>query len=217
MSVFGDFGITESAFTALVFLYSSLFWVLALISALLFYVRGYGIYKMSRKLEIKGKWRGFVPFLNVWALGDLAAAGNAKRVVLKKIFTSFYLLYIIFSFAASVLSVSPLVSLLFEADFAVANGTDINPEIFTTFTLPFALIIISAVFCLIYRILRLACCYNIYKLFSEKYAVLFTVLSLFIPLLEAVFIYSVSSKEPFGKEEESFSESETGFRIYDEE
>jgi len=217
MSVFGDFGITESAFTALVFLYSALFLILTVISAVLFYLRAYGIYKMSRKLEIKGKWRGFVPFLNNWALGDLSAAGNAKKVVLKKVFTSVYLLYIISTLAAVVLTVPRLVSLLFAADAAVAAGQEINPEIFNSFTLPFILFIISAVLCFISKILTFACCYNIYKIFSEKNAVIFTVFSFIIPLLEAVFIYSVSSKEAFGSENQITLEDETGFRIYNEE
>ena len=217
MSIFSDFGITESAFTALVFLYLALFLIIFLISAVLFYLKGYGIYKMCRKLEIKGKWRGFVPFLNVWAIGDLAAVGNAKKIILKKLLTIFYLGMIFFSALSAIVSVSPLVKLLFAADIAVANGTELNPDIFYSFNLTFVLIIIAFICCLIYRIARIICCFNIYKVFSSKNAVIFTALAIIFPVLEPFFIYSASSNEPFSADKKEYTESETGFHIYNEE
>ena len=78
--IFSDFGITENKLLALVVLCLLLSFFVLVCKMVLFYLKGYGIYRMSQKLKIRRSWYGYVPFANVYALGKLADyLTNGKR------------------------------------------------------------------------------------------------------------------------------------------
>ncbi|MBR4072365.1 MAG: hypothetical protein IKK24_00355 [Clostridia bacterium] len=216
MSIFSDFGITEKAFSALILLYSALLLILLFVAGLLFYLKGYGIYKMSRKLGIKRSWRGFVPFLTVNAFGDLASAKDKKDVMKKFVTVSFYLTFLLV-LAAYISSVFSLTNLLFEADKAVAAGKELDPNIFTNYNISVIFVGLAFVSYLVYKISILISSYKIFNTFCSKNAALFSVISFVLPFLLPFFMYSACKNEPESfAQEENESEFEMGFRIYNE-
>jgi len=191
-----NFGLTPENLTVLIFLYISLFLIVAVIGIILFYIKGFGIYKMSRNLKIKRSWYGFVPFLNVFAFGRLSDAVNFKKTNNRALLIAVYTLKTILSIAFFVLLVSASVELLFAADKAVLKGEKLNSDIFYTFAPAFYMLSGCVILGLLYGIVNAVCAAKIYKLFGEKSAAIKAVIGFFIPITIPFFIYSVCKNDP---------------------
>jgi len=215
MSVFSDFGITQEAFSTLILLYSALFAIFLLVVLTLFYLRGYAIYKMARKSGVKGSWRGFIPFANVSAFGDIAE--NSGKRDIKNFLNISYFATIIFSVFSYGFSVVSFTKLLFAADKAVAMQTELNPNIFFEFKMPFIFFILSVVFYILYRVAVLIACINIFKSFSPSSAIAFSVIGFILPITLPFFMYAACKNEPqFFQIKKVEEDEEMGFRIYNE-
>lgn len=191
-----NFGLSVENLTALILLYSLLFLVIAVIGAVLFFLKGFGIYKMSRALKIKRSWYGFVPFLNIFAFGRLADATNRKQTNNRALITAVYILKTLLAFIFAVLFVIALVELLFAADKAVFNGEKLDSDVFYVFKTTFFVLCATFIFKIIYAIITAVYAAKIYKLFGVRTANLNAVLGFIFPVLLPFFVYAVSKNDP---------------------
>lgn len=202
-----NFGLTEGAVTTLIFLYAALFILIISAALILFYLKGFGIYKMSRSLKIKRSWQGFVPFLNVAAFGKIADASSSKKSSYKKTLLTLYILKILSAVAFLAVLVSFLVKLFFAADSAVFNNTDLNSKIFLKAIPAVICFCVNVLFCLIYNIVNAVCAVKVYNKFGEKAAALKGFIGFLIPITFPCFVYSICKNDPFLQTENSDEDS----------
>lgn len=185
-----DFGLTETAVSTLLLLYSFLFLILAAVGVFLFFLKGYGIYKISKKLNISNSWYSFAPITNSIALGKIADKVTNKKSAYKNAFLVLYIIKLVLSVAFLALALLFAVKLLFAADLAVLNGEKLDPAIFKETLLPLVAFILAVLFALIYAVLKTVCAAKIYKALGSKYAVLNAVIGFIIPITFPFFVYS---------------------------
>lgn len=207
-----NFGLTPENLTALIFLYLSLFLIVGVIGIILFYIKGFGIYKMSRNLKIKRSWYGFVPFLNIFAFGRLSDAANSKKTNNRALLITVYTLRTLFGIAFFVLLISASVELLFAADKAVFKGEKLDSDIFYSFAPAFYMLCVSVLLYLLYGIINAVCAAKIYKLFGDSSAVLKAVIGFFIPITIPFFIYSFCKNDP-ANQQKAFKYDDAVFSI----
>lgn len=181
---------------ALIFLYALLFLAVAIIGVALFYIKGFGIYKMSRNLKIKRSWYGFVPFFNIFAFGRLSDAANSKKTNNRTLLVTIFVFKILLFIAFLVFTVIFAVELLFAADAAVFNGEKLDSEIFYAFTPAFYLLCVTVFFEILYRIVTAVCAAKIYKFFGVKSYVVSAVVGFFLPILIPFFVMSACKNDP---------------------
>lgn len=195
-----NFGLNPQNLTALIFLYISLILIVAVIGITLFYVKGFGIYKMSRNLKIKRSWYGFVPFFNVFAFGRLADAANEKKTNNRSLLVVLYILKTILYVAFFLVLIIFAVNLLFAADEAVLKGEKLDSDIFYALSPAFYLLCVSVVLDILYGIVNAVCAVKVYKLFGVKSPVAIAVIGFFIPFTIPFFVCSVCKNEPHNKQ-----------------
>lgn len=209
---FADFGLTEANVTALVFLYILLFSLILLGMAVLFYLKGFGIYKMSRKLKIKRSWYGFLPIFGVFAFGRIADSAQRKKTGYRNGLISLYAISRITGIVSAVLALAFSVKLLFAADTAVFGGVELNPDIFKGLMPAVIMLVVSLVFTVTYWVLNSICAAKVYKLFGLNASKLKAVLGFIIPILLPCFVYSVCKNDP-NEAKPSFKNDDSVFSI----
>ncbi|MCQ2455615.1 MAG: hypothetical protein MJ090_05710 [Clostridia bacterium] len=167
--------------------------VLMAFSVLLYALRTIGIYNMSRTARFYNSWYAFIPFFSSFAFGRLAGI-NKKRdktkyakslTVLQIISATSFVVSFVWGLAVSV-------DILFAADDALLNNTQIAAENVKNIIFPAALMLISVFTKTIYHIIKLVCAWKIYCIFSKNNAVVLIFFSIIIPLLIPAFIFSIS-------------------------
>lgn len=191
-----DFGLTEAAVTTLVFLYIFLILFILFCVAVLFYLKGFSIYKMSRKLKIKRSWYGFLPFFNIYAFGRIADSAEIKKSEHRKSLITVYALSRLAVISYTVSAIVFSVKLFFAADTAVFQGKELDPEIFGGLIPSIIVFAVSAILTIIYYIINSVCAAKIYRLFGINAAKTKAVLGFFIPLFVPIFLYSACKGEP---------------------
>lgn len=191
-----DFGLTHSSVTALIILYLSLFILIFSCILALFYIKGFGIYKISRKLKIKRSWYGFLPFANIFAFGRISDVTSKKKSHYGAWLTFLYSVSRILMAVFVVLGIIFAVKLLFAADKALFEEKELDAKIFKGLLAPVLCLLLSALFNLFYWIVNTFCAVRVYRLFGASHPVAFAVLGLFIPILFPCFVNSVCKNDP---------------------
>lgn len=185
-----DFGLTETAVSALILLYSFLFLILAAVGIFLFFLKGYGIYKMSKKLGVKSSWYSFAPITNSIAFGKIADKVTNKKSAYKNTLLALYVIKFVLTLVFLTFTLLFLVKLFFAADLAVLNGVKLDPAIFKEALLAVVVFILAVLVALIYAVVKTVCAAKIYKALGCKYAVLNAVIGFLIPVTFPFFAYS---------------------------
>lgn len=189
-----DFGLTQSLVSTLMLLYSFLAFILFASLVFLFFLRGFGIYKISKKLNCDNGWYAFAPILNGMALGDAADKvskdSNFKNLLLAVRLIKL-LLNIIFAAAAIVFSVK----LLFAADLAVLNGVKLDSAIFKDAIFTVVVFVFSILSAIFYGVLNMLCAIKIYNALNVNLAVLKAVIGFILPFTFPFFVYLAVKEE----------------------
>ena len=185
-----DFGLTETAVSTLALLYSFLFLILAAAGVFLFFLKGYGIYKMSKKLGVRGSWYSFAPITNSIAFGKIADKVTNKKSAYKNALLALYVIKLILTVLFLSLTLLFAVKLLFAADLAVLNGEKLDPAIFKEALSAVIFFVLTVLFTLVYGIVKTVCAAKIYKALGCKYPVLNAVVGFIFPVTFPFFAYS---------------------------
>lgn len=187
---FTDFGLTESTVSTLIILYSFLIFVLAGAFLFLFFLKGFGIYKMARKKGMENSWYSFVPITNCMIFGAVADKANEKRSGYKNILLFLYIIKFVFGVAFVLFSLLFSVKLLFAADLAVLNGVKLEPTIFKSAIPALICLALTVLLSLFYGILKAVCAAKIYKSFGNNFSVLKAVIGFILPFTFPFFAFS---------------------------
>ena len=198
-----NFGLSVENLTALILLYALLFLVIAVIITVLFYLKGFGIYKMSRTLKIKRSWYGFVPVLNVFALGRLADVADKKDTNIRKTILTLYILKTVLSVVFTVFLISGLVEVLFAADAAVFEGEKLKSDVFYCLAPAFYLLCGAVILNFVYQIVNAICAAKIYSVFGASAPKFNAMLGFILPIFIPFFIYTVSKNDPIEQKSNS--------------
>lgn len=172
----------------------------SVISLILFVIRGFALFDMSKGLNIKNAWMGFVPVLSVFALGKIAenyekkdGTKASKQGIVLLIFN---ILQYIAVFVFIVLAVISAIKIYGFADTAIINETVMDLSMFMSLVpviiCYFVLLAISVVFTVLFYIAL----YRIYSVFDSKNAILYTVLSVFFSFLQPIFLFLIRKNAP---------------------
>lgn len=131
-----------------------LLFIITIMGLILYFLQAYGLYKMAEKLELENSWLAFLPFTNLYIMGQITGPFNLAGVEVRQP----ELVLPLLSLASVVLNGIPLIGLL--ASIAAA-------------------------------ILGIGTLYFIFKRYNPTSAVLYTVLSVIIPPLGAVFVFQL--------------------------
>ena len=208
-----DFGITENKLFALTVLYFLLFALLSALALAFFYLKGFGIYKMSRKLNIKKSWYAFLPFANIYAFGRVADFSGKGKSFYRKVLTVIYCLSVIFSVAGLLLGFKFAVKLLFAADAALYAGTALNPNIFEGLLPTVLSILIALILNILYGILSAVAAFKIYKRFNLSAPLFSAVFGFIIPLLVPCFLYTACKNDPVDSDYDDSDDDGSVFKI----
>lgn len=193
-----DYGYSPEPFAMLFVLFILLFAVAAVLGAIIYIIHALAYYEMSKKLQLKRDWYGFVPFFRDMACGNIASGREKSRfgrllAVFSALYACFSLIFIAF-FGVS------FINLVFEADSAMLNGlSELPKDAFLTFNsliIPAALMLVTGI---AYKVMRLIGEFRIYRKFAPSSAVLFLILGIIIPVLTPIFLFSIRKSSPVGE------------------
>lgn len=145
--------------------------------------QGIGIMKMHEKLGLKNGWFAFIPILNQYALGKVAeqyVKANGKKSAK-------------FSIILPVVSVISLVisgAIVFLGGFLMAifpDASEIIEAVISLISYPISIGLSIFVYVALWRV---------YAIFSNKNATLFTILSIFISVVQPFLVFAIRNNDP---------------------
>ncbi len=174
-----------------------------LVSIFTYLFTAFGIYSMGKKLGVSNPWLSFIPFANVYAFGKIAEHYIKRDGRPSAKFSKILLIFqIIISVLALVLVVAILVNFVLEA----ISNPDINAyfesEEFAenglfTFVLPAIFGLLGLfVLSIVYLVINYVALWRIFAIFDPDTATLYLVLSIFVSILQPIFIFILRNREP---------------------
>ncbi|MCQ2440795.1 MAG: hypothetical protein MJ076_02720 [Clostridia bacterium] len=189
-----DLGIKAETIKVLVYLFSAFITIGAVVALLLWIVRALGLYNMALKVGNRKSWYAFLPFLNLSLTGKMAGNYRGKKG-LDSWLLFFYIIFFVLAIIATVMLTAGFVDLLFSAEEAYANDTEISVDALRPIIYAFAVYFCSLFFFIIYRIFMYVCLYSLYDEFDHKNRIVFIVLSILFNPLVPFFLLSASKKK----------------------
>lgn len=170
------------------------------VALIMFVLKALAIFKMSKSLNLKNGWISFVPFLSIVEFGRVAqkyvrknGAASAKFSVVLPII---YLLQtVLIGVFFSVLGKS-LYKIVNSVAQVMVEETELTKDVFSSFV--YVIILFFAIFgvAIAYKISYYVALWRIYAIFNEKNAALFTVLGIFLGLLNPIFLFVIRNRKP---------------------
>ncbi len=195
-----DLGLNVQYLKTLVYLFSAFCVILAVVAFLLWIVRSLGLYNMSLKVGNKNSWYAFLPFLNLSLTGKMAGNYRGKRGY-DKLLLFFYTVFFILALLSTVMLSAGFVDLLFDAEKAYANNTQLDVLALKPIIQAFMLYLCSLLFFIVYRIIMFVCLYSLYDEFDHRNRKLYIILSVIIYPLVPFFLLSASKKQDMSYED----------------
>lgn len=172
----------------------------SIIGLVLFILKGFSIYEMSKRLGIKKAFLGFIPLVSVFAFGRVAEKYQKADGSKSAKFGALLLILNILQYIVLIVFIVLVVIAAFEiynfAELAVLEDTVMELSMFAS-VIPviisyFVLFSISLAFTILYYVAFFRVC----KIFDDKDAVLFTVLSVVFSFLMPIFLFVIRKNKP---------------------
>lgn len=218
MRTLEDFGLSPQPVKMLAVLVMAFILIGGLLCLVFYVMKALGIYDMSKKCGIRNRWYAFVPLLNAYTLGRLAEKYQNKNgksaKYLKVILPVLYAVVAVLLIISTVMGVLGGISLLFDADKALADEKQLEEEAFTQLFSAFVPLLMSVFFIIVKRIVTFIALFKIYSAFDYKNAVVLLIFSiLFNSVLVPVFLFSIRKKEPCLSYDERAGEEFSNFNF----
>lgn len=179
----------------------------AVVFFVLFTFQAIGLYAMAKKQNVKGKWRAFVPFVNVYLIGRLTGPCDVFGIKMKR--TGLYamlsqIVAVIFSLCAML---AEFYLFCFEGETMLvdASGYAIWESLGKLGMIAYRYYSISeyliAVPSLLQSVLFFVLVMGLYKKYSAKNYLMLSWLELFVPLSRYIVIFVLRNKKPIDFDE----------------
>ncbi len=189
-------GLNSFNIKALVLLYSLVALILFFLAAVLYIMKTLGVYNMSETAELNNGWFSFFPFFFDVKASQLANLKN--RTKKNNAFLTVHILSCVFGVLGFIACLYSFVDTVFIADKALLAGKTYDVAAVKPLIIPFVLMGIALFFKLIYVIIGYVYFYKILSNFSRQNALLITVISIVLPILIPVFLFSVRNNRISG-------------------
>lgn len=198
-----DYGFSPEPFSTLFILIVLLLGVVFVIGLIIYALKAVAYYDMSKTLQIKSEWFGFIPFLRDISCGNIAEGKQKSRYGVTLIALS--IVYTVFSLIYVCILGTVLINMIFEADSAMLKGLSELPKeymesAFKTLIVPSVLMMVSGV---AYKVMRIIGEFRIYRKFAPSSAVAFLILGIIIPVLTPFFMFSIRKNLPAEEKSET--------------
>lgn len=196
---YGSYGLEGSLQGLLVF-YGVLLFLLFAIAVANYLFKGFGLYGMAKKMNVKYPWLAFIPFASNYLQGELSGDVTVGKKTVKNI----GLWTLLVPIAVGVITFIMLFVFLFTSIFSIAIQAERMNELIIGagfyFSLLFVVLIavvLSAAESLLFGVVR----YQIHKKYTDDiWAVIHMIIGLFIPLYQSVYFFVLRNRYPKGME-----------------
>ncbi len=165
-------------------------YIIILLAALAVYImRSIALTHIGKRRNIKAPWLIWIPVANAWALGALADEYD-NRNGLKRHFRVILLVLSILISGGFIALIGNMIGSVFELEalssVSFVHEYEIMGEALELFVDIYSCVIIIALASTVYSALLYICLYKLFESLDSSHCVLFFVLSIFIPVFEAI-------------------------------
>lgn len=169
-----------------------------IVNVILYFLKGVGLFKISKNLGLKKEWLSFVPILSTFSFGKIAEQyvkmNGKKSAKFGKILLILNILQIIVSIAMYLIMIY---SVAFSLEYVETGVRDEN--IFKTqaiLLIAADVVIFLSLFALTlaYRIVYHIAFWRVCAIYSNKKATVFTILSIPLRFLVEIFVFAIRNK-----------------------
>lgn len=170
------------------------------ISLLFLILRGFGLYNMCKKLNIRNAWLSYIPITADYIMGKIAA-GYIKKDGRKSADFSvpFLILSILKAICLGVLMVvgaGMIFSIASSALNAVQNDTEMTADMFSSIIPFLSVYLITFAVAVAQMIIYYIVLWRIFAIYDYNNATIFLILSIFFGFLAPIFIFIIRNYEP---------------------
>lgn len=171
----------------------------AIICVALFILRGFGIFNISKRMELKNPWICFIPVADTYALGRIAE--KYQRADQKKP-TNFKMLLPIMNTIGYVLAVI-FISLLFSAISSVLDSAKLAIEADKEMTMAdfkvlipvFIVYLFALTSFIVFKVLYFISLWRVYAIFNKAMATRYIILSVLFSFLIPFFLFALRNDD----------------------
>lgn len=211
-----DFSVLGDAFPALSGVVLTVYGIAlafsGIVGLILYILRAFGIYEMSKSLGVKGSVLAFIPVLNVLTFGNTAEKYIKKNGTKSAKFGVWLLiLYILVRILLTVfivLSVFAVSQIIMNVENAVSADSAITFEMFSSLIPAIAVYFVTLALAIVYEVVYYVALWRIFAIFSKDNATTFTVLSVLFGFLAPIFLFIHRKNAPQNAEAPFFTVTE---------
>lgn len=174
--------------------------VALIFSLILFILKAFALFKMSKTMNLKNAWLSFVPILSVIEFGRVSqkyvkkdGSNSAKFAVALPILyllQTAFLVGFVYTFGNSIYEIVNSVAQVMVEESTLTKG------IFSSLIYVLILFLVLFGIAFAYQITYYVALWRIYAIFNERNAALFTIFSIFFSFLIPVFLFVIKNKKP---------------------
>ncbi|MBR7131933.1 MAG: hypothetical protein IKD04_00210 [Clostridia bacterium] len=208
-----NFSLIEEAFPAIsgaiLTIYGITLTFSGIVGLILYILRAFGIYDMSKTLGVKGSVLAFIPVLNVLTFGRVAQKYQKKNGTKSaKLGAWLLILYILVRILLAVfilLSIFAVSQIIANVENAVSADSAVTFEMFSSLIPVIAVYFVALALAVVYEVVYYVSLWRIFAIFTRDNATTFTVLSVLFGFLAPIFLFIHRKNAPQSIQEPFFT------------
>jgi len=161
----------------------------------LFLLQGFGLYEMSKTLELKNPWLAFIPIVSVFSLGRVGQKyikqDGTRSAKFGAILLCLYIVEYVLAIAFIVMFIVAIVLIVSNAESVIASDAGMTLQMFSSLIPVIILYFITMAVAIACSILYYIVLWRVYSIFDAPNATLFIVLSIFFNFLPPIFLFVI--------------------------
>lgn len=186
--------------TGFLTIYSLIGFFTSIIGLVLFVIKGFAIFDMSKKLNLKKNYLGFIPVVSVFAFGRIAEKYRKKDGSKSAKFSVILLIFNILQYLLAIVFIAVTIYAVIEIYGFAENAIikDVSMELYMFSSLIPVIICYFILFAVsvAYTVLTYVSFWRICEFFNKRNATLYTFLSVIFPFLMPIFLFIIRKNEP---------------------
>ncbi len=183
---------------AFLVLYGFIFSISGLLGLVLFVLKGFGLYEMSKTLELKNPWISFVPVVSVFSLGrvgqNYVKQDGTRSAKFSIALIVLYILQFVFAIGFLIALIFAVVEIVSNAQNVLDTNSAMTLQMFYSLIPAIILYFVTLAFAIAYSIVYYIALWRVFAIFEHENATMFTVLSIFFKFLPPIFLFLIRKK-----------------------
>ena len=191
-------------FSAFLGVFGAVYGIVAIFSSVIglvmYLLKAFGIYNMSKSLGINNAWFSFIPLVNTYTFGKVAESYKLKSGKKSAKFGFWLLVLNILQVIAVIALIVTLILLVAGIasveDGMIEDSAALRAEIISAI-IPFVVAyFLTLAIAITLTVVRYVALWRIYDVFSKNNATLFIILSILFSFLEPIFLFIIRNNPP---------------------